>query len=247
MTSFATIVNAVEEGRAVFDNIKKFIVYILASNIPEILPFIAFVLFALPLPLPVQLILAIDLGTDMLPAIALGVEKGEGDIMKRPPRSRAEKLLTSQVLLTAYGVKGPIEAAAGFFCYFAVLLEGGWTFGEQLSNTNPLYMQAITAFFSAVVICQIANVFASRTRFQSVFSMGLLSNRLVLLGIVSELLILAFIIWNPFSNLIFNTAPIDLRYMLLAVPFAVLLLGVDELRKYFLRKNVNWVIRFFKW
>lgn len=245
--NFATIVNAVEEGRAVFDNIKKFIVYILASNIPEILPFIAFVLFALPLPLPVQLILAIDLGTDMLPAIALGVEKGEGDIMKRPPRSRAEKLLTPQVLLTAYGVKGPIEAAAGFFCYFAVLLEGGWTFGEQLSNTNPLYMQAITAFFSAVVICQIANVFASRTRFQSVFSMGLLSNRLVLLGIVSELMILAFIIWNPFSNLIFNTAPIDIRYMLLAVPFAVLLLGVDELRKYFLRKNVNWVIRFFKW
>ncbi|MDQ1276530.1 MAG: sodium/potassium-transporting ATPase subunit alpha, partial [Euryarchaeota archaeon] len=145
------------------------------------------------------------------------------------------------------GVKGPIEAAAGFFCYIAVLLEGGWTFGEQLSNTNPLYMQAITAFFSAVVICQIANVFASRTRFQSVFSMGLFSNRLVLLGIVSELLILAFIIWNPFSNLIFNTAPIDLRYMLLAVPFAVLLLGVDELRKYLLRKNVNWVTRFFKW
>ncbi|MDQ1274494.1 MAG: sodium/potassium-transporting ATPase subunit alpha, partial [Euryarchaeota archaeon] len=101
--NFATIVNAVEEGRVVFDNIKKFIVYILASNIPEILPFIAFVLFSLPLPLPVQLILAIDLGTDMLPAIALGVENGEVDIMKRPPRSRAEKLLNPQVLLTAYG------------------------------------------------------------------------------------------------------------------------------------------------
>jgi sodium/potassium-transporting ATPase subunit alpha len=245
--NFATIVNAVEEGRTVFDNIKKFIVYILTSNIPEILPFIAFVLFSIPLPMTVQLILAIDLGTDILPAIALGVERGEGDIMKRPPRSKDEKLLTSQVLLTAYGVKGPIQAAAGFFCYFAVLFEGGWVFGEQLANTNPLYMQAITAFFSAVVICQIANVFASRTRFQSVFSMGLFSNRLVLLGIASELLILALIIWNPFANLIFNTSPIDLRYILLAVPFAVFLLGVDELRKYLLRKNVNWVVRFFKW
>jgi len=245
--NFATIVNAVEEGRAVFDNIKKFIVYILASNIPEIFPFIAFVLFSLPLPLPVQLILAIDLGTDMLPAIALGVEKGEGDIMKRPPRPKDEKLLTPQVLLTAYGVKGPIEALAGFFCYFAVLFEGGWTFGEQLANTNPLYMQAITAFFSAVVICQIANVFASRTRLQSVFSMGLFSNRPVLLGIASEILILAFIIWNPFANLIFNTSPLDLRYMLLAVPFAFLLLGVDELRKYLLRKNVIWAARLFKW
>jgi sodium/potassium-transporting ATPase subunit alpha len=245
--NFATIVNAVEEGRTVFDNIKKFIVYILTSNIPEILPFIAFVLLSIPLPMPVQLILAIDLGTDILPAIALGVERGEGDIMKRPPRPRDEKLLTSQVLLTAYGVKGPIQAAAGFFCYFAVLSEGGWVFGEQLANTNPLYMQAVTAFFSAVVICQITNVFASRTRFQSVFSMGLFSNRLVLLGIASELLILALIIWNPFANLIFNTSPIDLRYMLLAVPFAVFLLGVDELRKYLLRKNVNWVAGFFKW
>ena len=245
--NFATIVNAVEEGRTVFDNIKKFIVYILASNIPEILPFIAFVLLSIPLPMPVQLILAIDLGTDILPAIALGVEKGEGDIMERPPRRKDEKLLTPQVLLTAYGVKGPIEAAAGFFCYFAVLFEGGWTFGERLANTNPLYMQAITAFFSAVVICQIANVFASRTGTQSVFSVGLLKNRLVLLGIASELFILALIIWNPFANLIFNTAPIELRYMLLSVPFAVLLLGVDELRKYLLRKNIKWATRLFKW
>jgi sodium/potassium-transporting ATPase subunit alpha len=245
--NFATIVNAVEEGRTVFDNIKKFIVYILASNIPEVLPFIALVLFALPLPMPVQLILAIDLGTDMLPAIALGMEKAEGDIMKRPPRARNEKLLTPPVLFTAYGIKGPIEAAAGFFCYFAVLFEGGWNFGEQLANNNPLYMQAITAFFSAVIICQIANVFASRTRFQSVFIMGLFSNRMVLLGIASELLILAFIIWNPFANLIFNTSPLDLRYILLSVPFAIFLLGIDELRKYFLRRNVRWATRFFKW
>ena len=245
--NFATIVNAVEEGRTVFDNIKKFIVYILASNIPEILPFIAFVLFALPLPMPVQLILAIDLGTDMLPAIALGKEKGEGDIMKRPPRSREEKLLTPPLLFTAYGIKGPIEAVAGFVCYFAVLFEGGWIFGQQLANNNPLYMQSITAFFSAVIICQIANVFASRTRYQSVFTAGLFSNRMVLVGIITELLILAFIIWDPTANLIFNTSPLDLRYLLFAIPFAILLLGVDELRKYLLRRNVSWASRILKW
>lgn len=245
--NFATIVNAVEEGRTVFDNIKKFIVYIITHTIPEVLPYIAFIIFALPLPMPVQLILAIDLGTDMLPALALGEEKGEEDIMKRPPRSRDEKLLTPQVLLTAYGLKGPIEAIAGFFCYFAVLFEGGWSFGEQLANNNPLYMQSITSFFSAVIICQIANVFASRTRFQSVFTMGLFSNRTVLLGIATELLILALIIWNQAANLIFNTHPLDLRYLLIAVPFAILLLGVDELRKYLLRRKVNWATRLFKW
>jgi len=245
--NFATIVNAIEEGRTVFDNIKKFIVYIITHTIPEVLPYIAFIFFALPLPMPVQLILAIDLGTDMLPAIALGEEKGEEDIMKRPPRPRDEKLLTPQVLLTAYGIKGPIEAVAGFFCYFAVLLEGGWKFGEQLANNNPLYMQAITAFISAIIICQIANVFASRTRFQSVFTIGLFSNRAILLGIAIELLILALIIWSPFANLIFNTSPLDLRYVLLSVPFAIFLLGIDELRKYLLRRNVRWAARFLKW
>lgn len=167
--------------------------------------------------------------------------------MKRPPRAREEKLLTPPLLFTAYAVKGPVEAIAGFFCYFAVLFEGGWRFGEQLANNNPLYMQSITAFFSAVIICQIANVFASRTRYQSVFSMGLFSNRMVLIGIASEILILAFIIWNPSANLIFNTSPLDLRYLLIAVPFAILLLGIDELRKYLLRRNVSWVTRYLKW
>ncbi|SFM57373.1 cation-translocating P-type ATPase [Methanolobus profundi] len=245
--NFATIVNAIEEGRTVFDNIKKFIAYILTSNIPEILPFIAFVLLALPLPMNVQLILAIDLGTDILPALSLAVEKGEGDIMKRPPRKRDEKLLTPQVLLTSYGVKGPIEAAAGFACYFAVMFDGGWTWGQQLPFSDPLYMQAITAFFAAVIICQIANVFTSRTRRQSVLTKGFFSNRMVLLGIASELLILSFIIFNPFVNMIFNTAAISMKYILIAVPFALLLLGIDELRKYAIRKDSAFAIRFFKW
>ncbi|WP_292468331.1 cation-transporting P-type ATPase [Methanolobus sp.] len=245
--NFATIVNAIEEGRTVFDNIKKFIAYILTSNVPEILPFIAFVLLALPLPMNVQLILAIDLGTDILPALSLAVEKGEGDIMKRPPRPREEKLLTPQVLLTSYGIKGPIEAAAGFACYFAVLFDGGWTWGQQLPFTDTLYMQAITAFFAAVIVCQIANVFTSRTRRQSVLTKGLFSNRMVLLGIASELLILTFIIYNPLVNLIFNTAAISIKYVLIAVPFALLLLGVDEFRKYAIRKDSPFVTRFFKW
>jgi sodium/potassium-transporting ATPase subunit alpha len=245
--NFATIVNAIEEGRTVFDNIKKFIAYILTSNVPEILPFIAFVLLALPLPMNVQLILAIDLGTDILPALSLAVEKGEGDIMKRPPRSRDEKLLTPQVLLTSYGIKGPIEAAAGFACYFAVLFDGGWKWGQDLPFTDTLYMQAITAFFAAVIICQIANVFTSRTRRQSVFTKGFFSNKMILIGIASELIILSFIIFNPLVNLIFNTAAISMKYVLIAVPFAILLLTVDELRKYGIRKDSALITRFFKW
>ena len=244
---FATIVNAIQEGRTVFDNIKKFIAYILTSNIPEILPFIAFVMLALPLPMNVQLILAIDLGTDIIPALSLAVEKGEGDIMKRPPRPREEKLLTPQVLFTSYGIKGPIEAAAGFVCYFAVLFDGGWKWGQQLPFTDTLYMQAITAFFAAVIICQIANVFTSRTKRQSVLTKGFFSNNMVLLGIASELMILGFIAFNPLGNLIFNTAAISLKYIVIAIPFALLLLGVDEFRKYGIRKDNTFVSRYFKW
>ncbi|WP_407356722.1 cation-translocating P-type ATPase [Methanolobus sp. WCC5] len=245
--NFATIVNAIEEGRTVFDNIKKFIAYILTSNIPEILPFIAFVLLALPLPMNVQLILAIDLGTDILPALALAVEKGEGDIMKRPPRQKDEKLLTPQVLFTSYGIKGPIEAAAGFACYFAVLFDGGWAWGQQLPFTDTLYMQAITAFFAAVIICQIANVFTSRTRRESVLTKGILGNRMVLAGIASEILILSFIVFNPFANIIFNTTAISMEYIIIAVPFALLLLLTDELRKYAIRKESAFASRVLKW
>ena len=84
--NFATIVSAVEEGRTIFDNIKKFIAYILTSNVPQILPFIAYVLLDIPLPLTVVLILSIDLGTDILPALGLGAEPPETDVMKRKPR-----------------------------------------------------------------------------------------------------------------------------------------------------------------
>ncbi|MBP2030688.1 sodium/potassium-transporting ATPase subunit alpha [Methanohalophilus levihalophilus] len=245
--NFASIVNAVEEGRRVFDNIKKFIAYILTSNTPEIIPFIAFVLLALPLPMPVQLILAIDLGTDLIPALALAMEKSEGDIMNRPPRSRSEKLLTAPMLLTSYGIKGPIEALAGFVCYFAVLFEGGWVWGQQLAFDNPLYRQSITAFFAAVIICQIANLFISRTRRDSAFSGNFFSNKYVFVGIASELLILSFIMWNPVANLIFNTAPLKPEYIFLAIPFAMLIFSIDEIRKYLIRKNVSIVNKTLGW
>ena len=131
--NFATIVNAVEEGRTIYANIKKFIAYILTSNIPEILPFIAFVLLGIPLPLTVVLILAIDLGTDLIPALGLGNEKSESDVMSEAPRSRKERLLTPQLLFNSYGIVGMLQAAGGFFAYFYIVFSSGWTWGTQLA------------------------------------------------------------------------------------------------------------------
>ena len=245
--NFATIVAAVEEGRTIFDNIKKFIAYILTSNIPEILPFIAYVLLDIPLPLTVVLILAIDLGTDILPALGLGAELPETDVMHKPPRSRKERLLTRNLLLMSYGIVGMIQAAAGFFSYFMVLFDGGWHWGEDLSVDDPLYRTAITAFFASIIICQIADVIICRTRRQSLFTVGVLSNKLVLGGIMAELALLALIAYVPIMNTFFGTAPLQPWQLTLSVPFALLIIIGDETRRIFVRRENPFILKWLTW
>jgi sodium/potassium-transporting ATPase subunit alpha len=245
--NFATIVNAVEEGRTVFSNIRKFIGYILTSNVPEILPFIAFVLLGIPLPLTVVLILSIDLGTDLLPALGLGIETPEYDVMKRPPRPREERLLTPELLLKSYGIFGIVQGAAGFFSYFAVLRLGGWTWGQALPPTDPLYLRAVTAFFVSIVICQIANVMICRTGRESILSKGLFTNRLILLGIASELALLWIIVNNPVAQKVFGTYHLSPVEMLLSLPFALFIVLADEARKAFRRRGNVFVERYMNW
>lgn len=245
--NFATIVNAVEEGRTVYNNIKKFIAYILTSNVPEILPFIAFVLLDIPLPLTVVLILSIDLGTDLLPALGLGTETPEHDVMQRPPRPRGERLLTPNLLFMSYGIIGMLQAAAGFFSYFVVLYSGRWTWGQELAPSDPLYLKAVTAFFASIIICQVADVLICRTRRESAFSKGLFSNKLVLAGIASELVLLSIIVYNPLSNKLFGTHPLTLFELSLSVPFAMWIFFGDEIRKFMIRKDFRVVERYFSW
>ena len=245
--NFATIVTAIEEGRTIFDNIKKFIAYILTSNIPQILPFIAYVLLDIPLPLTVVLILAIDLGTDIIPALGLGSEKPETDVMNKPPRARHERLLTRNLLFMSYGIVGMIQAAAGFFSYFYILLDGGWQWGEALAVSDPLYRQAITAFFASIIICQIADVLICRTRRQSILTVGIFANKLVLLGVVSELILLALIAYVPLMNTFFGTAPLELWQLSLSTPFAITIIIADEIRRVFVRRENRFVLKWLTW
>lgn len=244
---FATIVYAIEQGRRIYDNIKKFIAYILTSNIPEIVPFIAFVLFKIPLSLTIILILVIDLGTDLLPAIGLGQERSETDVMKNPPRNRNERLLTGKLLFMSYGIVGMLQALAGFFAYFYVLLSGGWTWGQHLAYSNPLYQEGITAYFFSIIIVQIANVLACRTRRQSALQMNFFSNRLLLLGIAVELLIGCFIVYTPFAHTVFNTHSLSIFELSLSLPFAFIIYFGDEIRKYYLRKDNYFVKKYLTW
>jgi len=125
--NFANIVKGVEEGRLIFDNLKKSIAYTLSSNIPEISPFLVFILLQIPLPLPTVLILCIDLGTDMIPAISLAYEFKEADIMQKPPRDmRVDRLVTNKLINFSYLQVGMVQAAAGFYSYVVVLMNFGF-------------------------------------------------------------------------------------------------------------------------
>ena len=237
--NFATIVNAIEEGRTVYENIKKFITYIFASNIPEAVPYLAYILLRIPLPLTIMQILAIDLGTDMLPALALGSEKPTPGIMKQPPRKAKERLLNMPLISRAYLFLGPIEAIACMFGFFWILYGGGWTWGTMLPTNNVLYMQATTACLTAIIITQIGNVFACRSSREPALSIGFFSNKLIFIGITVELLLQLFIVYHPWGNKIFKTAPIPLSVWLLLIPFMFLVFFAEELRKFMARYRSN--------
>ncbi len=236
--NFTTIVNAVEEGRAVFENIRKFITYIFASNIPEAVPYLSYILLKIPLPLTIIQILAVDLGTDMLPALALGAEKPTPGLMKKPPRSTKERLLSIPVILRAYLFLGPIEAVACMFGFFWVLYAGGWTWSTFIAPDAVLYMQATTACLTAIVVAQMANVFACRSSNEPLLTLGFFTNRLIFAGIAFELLLQMFIVYHPLGNKIFATRPIPFNTWAVLIPFALFLLFFDELRKLFLKKHM---------
>lgn len=245
--NFATIVNAIEEGRGVFDNIRRFITYIFASNIPEIVPFIFFVLFKIPLALTVLQILAVDLGTDMIPALALGAEAPEPGIMNRPPRSKSERLLNSRVLKRAYLWLGAIEGTAAMAVFLGFLWLNGWTWSELpslnrmiLEGTAPadlanLYKQATTMTLASIVALQIGNGFACRTTTASIFQIGFLSNRFYLWGIASEVVILFLLIYLPPLANAFGLAPVPLSYLAALLVLAPTILFLEEGRKLVIR------------
>jgi Ca2+-transporting ATPase len=236
--NFAAIVAAIEEGRAVYANIKKFITYIFNSNIPEAVPFVLFVLFGIPLPLTIMQILAVDLGTDLLPGLALGAEPPEPGIMARPPRSRKARLI-DWPLARRFVFLGLLNAGASLAAYFFVYFAAGWRPGLEMAASGPLYARATTMCLGGIVAAQVGNGLAIRTERESIFRVGLFSNRFLLVGIFSEIVIFLALCYVPFLQRVFGTAPLtgqDLLFLLIFPPFMLL---ADEARKAWLRRRAR--------
>ena len=229
--NFASIVAAIEEGRGVFDNIRKFTTYVLTSNVPELVPYLAFVLLRIPLPLTIIQVLAVDLGTDMVPALGLGAEPPEAEVMRRPPRAKQDRLIDRRLLVRAYLLLGVVEALAAMTAYAVVILDGGWRWGQTLAASDPLYLHATTACLSAIVVTQVANVLACRSETRPANVKGMLSNRVLVAGVLIELLVVAGIDYTPWGHRMFGTAAIGWTPWLVALPFAMVLLVLDGLWK----------------
>ncbi|TGM85149.1 HAD-IC family P-type ATPase [Leptospira bouyouniensis] len=242
---FATIVSAIEEGRGVFDNIRKFSSYVLNSNPQELIPFLLWAMIpGFPLLMTVMGVLAVDVGTDLIPAMGLGSEPPEKGIMNRKPRNRDEKLISLGFILRSYFKEGMILFAACLSTYFYfVYTECGGVMpsspeGLNMTKASPEYLQSLTAFFFPTITVQIANVLSKRSRIESVFQMDLFSNRIIWIGIGFSILLCYLFFYTELSS-IYYFAPLPFHVYGFAFHGTLVLLLYSEILKYFRRKKLR--------
>jgi sodium/potassium-transporting ATPase subunit alpha len=235
--NFASIVIAIEEGRTVYFNVKKFLTYILSHNVPQMVPYILQFFLKIPLPLSVIHILSIDLGSDMLPGLALGSERPEKNIMNRPPVGRNEKILDWEVFKRGYFFLGLIEAVAAMTAFLTFLLLHGWQYGTVTLADPLLHRQAMTMTLLGVVTCQMLNGLTMRSWEFSAFSLGIFSNRLMLAAMAVEVIWIWTLLNVAPVQKVFNTAPVPLAELWILLPFPVLLFLSHEGYKWLRRRR----------
>lgn len=229
---FASIVDAVEEGRAVYHNIKKFLIYIFNSNTPEAVPSVFFLLSRgfVPLPLTVMQILAVDLGTDMIPALGLGVEPPELNVMQEPPRKLSDRLLSKSLLVKAFLWYGLIESALAMGAFFITYFLHNGNLAVLASSGQP-YREATTMTFGAIIFCQIGMVMNIRTSDQSIRKLSLFGNSLINIGLVVELAIFILLVYVPIFHNLFNTASLGVWHWIYLILCPFVIIGLEEIRK----------------
>lgn len=258
--NFVTIVQAVEEGRLIFDNLKKSIAYALSAKLPEVLPFLSFIILGLPLPLSTVLVLCIDIGTDLIPGISLAYERAELTLMTRRPRNpQKNKLVSIKLVFFSLIHMGIIQAISGFTSYFLSMNKSGFpardlfftrkyfktdsppfttSRGETFDADQQLLAlhEAQTAFFCSIIMTQLADVIVCKTRYLSFFQQRS-RNFLQLLGMIIAVMVAVLFAYTPGIDGVLKTHPIDGLDWLYMLPFSAFMLLQDELRKWMIRRN----------
>ncbi|OWK16267.1 ATP4A [Cervus elaphus hippelaphus] len=254
--NFASIVTGVEQGRLIFDNLKKSIAYTLTKNIPELTPYLIYITVSVPLPLGCITILFIELCTDIFPSVSLAYEKAESDIMHLRPRNpKRDRLVNEPLAAYSYFQIGAIQSFAGFTDYFTAMAQEGWfpllcvglrpqwedhhlqdlqdSYGQEWTFGQRLYQQytCYTVFFISIEMCQIADVLIRKTRRLSAFQQGFFRNRILVIAIVFQVCIGCFLCYCPGMPNIFNFMPIRYQWWLVPMPFGLLIFVYDEIRK----------------
>ena len=238
--SFASIVNAVESGRAIYENIRKFIVYVFAHNWAELIPYVLYAVLAIPLPLLVVQVLAIDLAIDVIPSLALSREPPEAGIMEEPPRSLKERLFTRKVFGRSLYI-GVIIAVGAMIGCIGAWMAGGWHYGMALTSDSPfytsgVYTKGVTLTFAGIVVAQAGNVLASRTSKQSIFRTSISTNKWIIFGIISQITILALIVYVPPLQRVFGTTALGLNDWAFLIGLALVVIFAEEIRKLLVRR-----------
>ncbi len=234
--SFESIVKAVESGRAIYENIRKFIVYVFSHNWAELIPYVLYALLGIPLPLLVVQVLAIDLAIDVVPSLALSREPPEAGIMQEPPRSIKERLFTSRVFLRSLYI-GVIIAVGAMYGCLSAWAAGGWQWGMALPADSPVYIKGVTMTFAGIVVAQVGNVLACRTSKVSLFRTKLSANKWILVGIVAQLSILSVIVYVPLMQQFFGTTALGVADWVFLAALALIVVLAEETRKFFSRKS----------
>ena len=234
--SFASIVASVELGRSVYANIRKFIIYIFSHNISEIVPILVAAAIAFPLvPLSALQVLSIDLGSDILPALALGAEPPDAGVMNRPPRPVTERLL-SRAVVGRFLFLGAIQAAGVCFAFFWRIHSAHLGFGD-FTAANPVYREARTMTQAGIVVSQFFNSLTVRSDDQSILTIGVFTNRRLLLAGAFGIALVSCISYVPVLQGVFGTAGLTVWDWLMLVSFGFALLLADEARKAVVRRR----------
>jgi Ca2+-transporting ATPase len=220
--NFATIVAAVREGRTIYDNVRKFIFYMLSSNSGEIWVMIVGFFLGMPLPLLPLQILWINLTTDGLPALALAVEPAERHIMHRRPYPPTENVLSRGMgwqIIWVGGLMGTVSLGTGYYYW-------------QHQNS-----QWQTMLFSILTLAQMGNALAIRSERYSLFQMGLFSNKPLLVAVILTLALQLMVIYVPFMQELFHTHPLSVSDLLICLGLSTLVFWAVELEKWWFRRQ----------